>query len=70
MLLGDYDARQFVRDAYNHGKAIGMSAEGNELLQVLGIKDVSGVVTDKSTGGLTKSFVEAIGHRHWNRPKP
>ncbi|MGZ8386240.1 MAG: catalase [Nitrospira sp.] len=70
MLLGDYEVRQFVRDAYNHGKAIGTSAEGQELLQAVGIKDAPGVVTDKSSGGLTKSFVEAIGHRHWNRPKP
>ena len=71
MLLGDYEARDFVRDAYNHGKAIATSAEGNELLQALGIKDAPGVVSDKSNGGLTKSFVDSITqHRHWNRPKP
>ncbi|OQW37355.1 MAG: catalase HPII [Nitrospira sp. SG-bin1] len=69
-LLGDYEARHFVRDAYNHGKAIAASGEGQELLQAVGIKEASGVVTDKS-GGAGKSFVEAIGrHRHWNRPKP
>ena len=70
MLLGDYEARHFVSDAYNHGKAIATSAEGNELLQALGIKDAPGVVNDKSSGGLSKSFVDSIGqHRHWNRPK-
>lgn len=70
MLIGDYEARHFVRDAYNHGKAIATSGEGNELLQALGIKDAPGVVTDKTSGGLTKGFVEAITqHRHWNRPK-
>ncbi len=70
MLLGDYEARHFVLDAYNHGKAIATSSEGSELLQALEIKEAPGVVTDKSSGGLTKSFVEAIGHRHWNRSKP
>ncbi len=71
MLLGDYEARHFVREAYNHGKAIATSADGNELLQSLGIKENSGVVTDKSSGGLTKSFIDSITqHRHWNRAKP
>ena len=71
MLLGDYEARHFVREAYNHGKAIATSADGNELLQSLGIKDSPGVVTDKSSGGVTKSFVDSITqHRHWNRAKP
>jgi catalase len=71
MLLGDYEARHFVRDAYNHGKAIATSTEGNELLHSLGIKDGPGVVTDKSSGGLSKSFVDSITqHRHWNRAKP
>lgn len=71
MLLGEYEARHFVREAYNHGKAIGSSAEGHELLQAVGIKDVPGVVSDKSSGGLSKSFTEAISrHRYWNRPKP
>lgn len=71
MLLGEYEARHFVREAYNHGKAIGSSAEGHELLQAVGIKDVPGVVSDKSSGGLSKSFTEAISrHRYWNRSKP
>ena len=70
MLLGDYEVRHFVRDAYNHGKAIGVSAEGRELLDAVGIKPAPGVVNDKEGGGLTKSFIEAISrHRHWNRPK-
>jgi catalase len=70
MLMGDYEARHFVSDAYNHGKAIATSAEGNELLQALGIKDAPGVVNDKSSGGLSKSFIDSISqHRHWNRPK-
>lgn len=70
-LLGDYEARHFVREAYNHGKAIATSAEGNELLQTLGLKEAPGVVNDKSGGGLIKSFTEAIEHhRYWNRPMP
>lgn len=71
MLLGDYEARHFVGDAYNHGKAIATSGEGNELLLALGIKDAPGVVNHKSSGALDKSFIDSITqHRHWNRPKP
>jgi catalase len=71
LLLGEDEARWFVREAYNHGKAIATSAEGNDLLRALGINDAPGVVHEKSGGGLTTSFMEAIGqHRHWNRPKP
>jgi len=70
MLLGDFEARHFVHDAYNHGKAIAASGEGHELLQAVGIGNAPGVVNDKSGGDLTKSFTEAISrHRHWNRPK-
>ena len=71
MLLDDHQVRHFVRDAYNHGKAIASNAEGSELLQTLGIKEAPGIVTDKSSGGVNKSFVDAMSqHRHWNRPKP
>lgn len=70
MLLGDYEVRHFVREAYNHGKAIGSSAEGYELLQAAGIKNAPGVINDKDGSSLNKSFMEAISrHRHWNRPK-
>lgn len=71
MLLGEDEARWFVREAYNHGKAIATTADGNDLLRALGIKDAPGIVHEKNGEGLTTSFMEAIGqHRHWNRPKP
>ena len=38
MLLGEYEARHFVREAYNHGKAIAASGEGGELLQAVGYR--------------------------------
>jgi len=71
MLLGDFEARHFVHDAYNHGKAIAASGEGTELLQAVGIGNAPGVVIDKAGGDLSKAFTEAVSrHRHWNRPKP
>ena len=70
MLLGDYEARHFVREAYNHGKAIAASGEGAELLQAAGVGSAPGVVIEKAGGDVAKAFFEAISqHRHWNRPK-
>lgn len=69
-LLGEYDARHFVREAYNHGKAIAASGDGGELVQAAGIGKAAGVVLDKGESDAGKSFIEAISqHRHWNRPK-
>ena len=69
-LLGDFEAKDFVREAYNHGKAIAASGEGSELLQAVGISNAPGVILDKGGNDSSKSFAEAIGqHRHWNRPK-
>ncbi len=69
-LLGEPEARHFVREAYDHGKAIAASGEGEELIQVTGISNAPGVIVDKGSNDSSKSFVEAIRlHRHWNRPK-
>jgi catalase len=69
-LLGDFEAKHFVREAYNHGKAIGASGEGGELLQAAGVGNAPGVIIDKGGNDSSKSFAEAISqHRHWNRPK-
>ncbi|HTK88475.1 MAG TPA: DJ-1/PfpI family protein [Nitrospiraceae bacterium] len=70
MLLGDYEARHFVREAYNHGKAIAASGEGRELLSAAGISEAPGVVNEKKESDVGPAFIEAISrHRHWNRPK-
>lgn len=69
MLLGHHEARHFVREAYDHGKAIAASGEGGELLQAAGVGNADGVIMEKSSGDPSKSFIEAIRHRHWNRPK-
>jgi catalase len=69
-LQGDDEARQFVREAYNHGKAIAVGPDGVDLLKSVGISSAPGVVVGKSGGDVSNLFVEAIGqHRHWNRPK-
>ena len=69
-LIGDYLVRHFVRDAYDHGKALAASGEGAEILQAVGIASALGVVSEKSGSDLTRSFIEAISrHRHWNRPR-
>ncbi len=70
LLLSDYEARHFVREAYNHGKAIAASGEGADLLQAAGVGSAPGVVIEKAGVDMAKAFVEAIGqHRHWNRPR-
>ncbi len=69
-LTGDYEVEQFVRDAYNHGKAIATSGEGAQVLQAAGIGAAPGIVSDKDGAAVALSFVEAMSqHRHWNRPK-
>ncbi len=68
-LVEDYEVRHFVREAYNHGKAIAANGEGAELLQAAGIAPGPGVVSGKSSSDFTQNFVDAIKHRHWNRVK-
>ena len=69
-LLGEPEARHFVREAYDHGKALAAIGEGLELLQAVGVGNAPGVITDRSSNDSGKSFSEAISqHRHWNRPK-
>lgn len=69
-LVGDFEVKHFVRDAYNHGKAIAASGEGTEILKAVGIAAAPGVVNAKDGAAVAQPFVEAMGeHRHWNRPK-
>ncbi len=69
-LLGEFEARHFVRQAYDHGKVVAGSGEGAELLQAVGIGDAPGVVFDKGSTDGTKAFIASMTqHRHWNRPK-
>lgn len=69
-LLGEESARHFVRQAYDHGKALAASGEGVDLLHSVGVGGAPGVVLDKGGNDGVKSFIAAIAqHRHWNRPK-
>ena len=68
-LLGDYESRHFVREAYNHGKALAADDDGAEILKAVGITSAPGVVLSQK-GSEADAFIEAISrHRHWNRPK-
>lgn len=69
-LLGDHEARHFVREAYNHGKAIAAAEEGADLLKAVGITTAPGVVYEKKGANQSGAFIDAMmQHRHWNRPK-
>lgn len=69
-LLGEEKARRFVRQAYDHGKALAASGEGTDLFQSVGVGEAPGIVVDKDGNDGVKSFIAAIAqHRHWNRPK-
>jgi catalase len=79
-LCGNAHAVLFVKEAYKHGKAIGASGEGPELISVAAQSATSpngqfqgpGVImaAGKSVhGDLTQRFVDAIArHRFWDRP--
>jgi len=69
LLLEEDAPKHFIRETYNHGKAIAATGERIEVLQAAGIASGPGVVNGKSGSDLTASFIEVIGHRHWNRPK-
>ncbi|MEO8047310.1 MAG: DJ-1/PfpI family protein [Nitrospirota bacterium] len=69
-LLAEEKARRFVRQAYDHGKALAASGEGTDLFQSVGVGEAPGIVVDKGGNDGVKSFIAAIAqHRHWNRPK-
>ena len=69
-LLGEETARHFVRQAYDHGKALAASGEGADLFRSVGVGEAPGIVMDKGGNDEVKSFIAAIAqHRHWNRPK-
>ncbi len=69
-LQSDDEARHFIREAYNHGKAIAVGEGGIALLKAVGVTAAPGVVQEKSGSDSTRAFIEAISrHRHWNRPK-
>jgi catalase len=78
-LLQNGTAVQFVREAYKHGKTIGVIGEGVQLLASLGLADaaaaaqVPGVVAGRNDPParvqLAQDFVAALArHRHWARP--
>ena len=69
LLVGDDEARHFVRETYNHGKALAATGEGSELLQAAGITSAPGVLNGKAGSDMISSFSDVIGHRHWNRPR-
>jgi len=69
-LRGEEKARRFVRQAYDHGKALAASGEGTDLFQSVGVGEAPGVVMEKGGSDGIKSFIAAIAqHRHWNRPQ-
>ncbi|MEP6889193.1 MAG: DJ-1/PfpI family protein, partial [Nitrospirota bacterium] len=69
-LLGEEKARRFVRQAYDHGKALAASGEGADLFQSVGVGEAPGVVMEKRGSDGIKSFITALAqHRHWNRQK-
>jgi catalase len=58
----------FVKEAFAHFKPIGATHEGVAILEEIGIKNCSGVVTGESMNTFTSEFIEAISaHRHWDR---
>ena len=73
------DALHFVAEAFKHGKAIGATGEGVDLLRDAGLPGIAlsdgdltadkGVVTLRhGTGDAAERFVEAVAqHRHFDR---
>lgn len=71
-LAQDGQAKEFVRDAFRHGKAMLVIGAGKHLLDAAGIapdSSYAGVVMEATDGSkATKAFVEALGlHRHPER---
>ncbi len=74
------DALHFVQEAFKHGKAIGASGAGVDLLEMArlpgvelatrkGVTTSMGVVTTRgSASGAAEAFIGAVSkHRHFNR---
>jgi catalase len=70
------EAVNFVNEMYRHGKSIGATGEGVELLSAADFKGAQpGVITLSGTDlkedrlqPFTNKFIEAVGqHRHWER---
>lgn len=71
-LKDNKQAMAFIREAYNHYKAIGAANEGIDLLQSsVGTTEGLGIVTAKDEPDYTafsKAFIDAVAaHRHWDR---
>lgn len=71
-LKDNKQAMAFIREAYNHYKAIGAANEGIDLLQSsVGTTEGPGIVTAKDEPDYTafsKAFIDAVAaHRHWDR---
>ncbi|MFI1380608.1 catalase [Embleya sp. NPDC020886] len=69
-LRGDADAREFLVQAYRHGKAIGATGEAGALLEHCAVPtDAPGVVVDAdASAAFVDAFTTAIAaHRHYDR---
>ncbi|MFI6518013.1 catalase [Spirillospora sp. NPDC050679] len=67
-LAGSGDAVHFVREAYKHGKAIGVLASARPLLEAADLPGDLGVVGPDSGTSLADRFAEAIAmHRFYDR---
>lgn len=69
------DAHVFIALTYKHGKAIGATGEGVELVSAALPEGTPlnqmGLVTEKDTSNqhsASQKFIEALGRRHWGRP--
>jgi len=76
------DAMEFIRDAYRHCKAVGLSGEATQLVEAAGLNQIAtaqpleadpGVVQSPKSDmkKFNKSFIAAIAaHRNWAREAP
>lgn len=72
-LSAEADAIHFVNEAYKHCKAIAVTGEAMDFLNVTfagDAKDDKAVITGKTAGNATGAFITAIAeHRNWDREK-
>ena len=69
-LLKQGAAKQFVAEAFKHGKAIGAVGEGIQLLYNSSIPGVVTAPVGSSLNTFVEQFTAAIAqHRHWGRPQ-
>jgi catalase len=68
-LKANADAIQFIVEAYNPAKVIGVNAESRELIQVAGISGkAAGIVGMSSSDNVSEDFINAVSqHRYWAR---